>query len=322
MNSKIYGYSKEKEYALKSIKNNSLSHFYIISGEKGCGKKLFTSFFVQAILCENNNACGNCLACMKYESGNSADIIKIKGTNKASIGAADIREQVESLYIRPIDSEYKIYIIEEGESLTVEASNALLKIFEEPPAYAIFFLLTDNRDALLDTIVSRATNIYLSPLDYDILSKYIVDELRIYDEDKIKFLRNYSFGNIGRLIEISTNEGFFALRDEVISSMESIAASEAKAISDISHILDKNKDMADEIIALMLSLIRDVLIYRTCGNGAQFINSDRMHVIRALARSFDEPLELYNGIIDTIKFKNRSIKPELAMKLAYMNTLQ
>ncbi len=318
---KIYGYVRQKQHILESIKRDSLSHFYIISGEKGCGKKTLTDFFAQAIICENNNACGNCLACMKFESKNCVDIIRVKGSNKNSIGAKDIRLIIEDLYVRPIDASHKIYIIDEGEKLTLEASNTLLKIFEEPPEYAIFFLLTSNREKIIDTISSRATSIYLPPLAYAVVGDYIRDELKIFDEKRIDFLVRYSFGNIGVVEEIATDEDFFALREEVVELLETAAGKDARLMNMIKILLDEKKEKTDEIFRILLSFLRDIAVFKTAKNTDMLINIDKKHIIKTLSKKINEHIELYNGIIEAIKLKDRSVNTQMALKMAFMETL-
>ncbi len=318
---KIYGYARQKSYALDSIKKGSLSHFYIISGEKFCGKKSFVDFFVRAILCENNNGCGKCRSCSKFESGNSVDVLRVKGSNKKSIGAKDIRAIIDDIYIRPIDTRYKIYIIDEGENLTLEASNTLLKIFEEPPDYAIFFLLTSNKEKIIDTISSRATYIYLPPIDYGIVGEYIKNELKIFDEKKLDFLVRYSFGNIGVVEKIAKDEEFFALREELIRLLEIAGAKDARLMNMVKILIEENKEKTDEIFRILVSFIRDVSVFKTCGSDELLINTDKKYVIKSLSEKIDGHIELYNGIIEAIKLKDRSVNTQMTLKMAFMTCL-
>ncbi len=79
-----------------------------------------------------------------------------------SIGVDDIRRQInDTIAIRPYSSPYKVYIVDEAEKMTVQAQNALLKTIEEPPSYAVIFLLTTNQDVFLPTILSRCVQIKL-----------------------------------------------------------------------------------------------------------------------------------------------------------------
>ena len=89
-----------------------------------------------------------CHACKQVLSGNHPDLIYVTHEKPASMGVDDIREQInDTIMVRPYSSQYKIYIVDEAQKMTVQAQNALLKTIEEPPAYAVIMLLTTNQDA-------------------------------------------------------------------------------------------------------------------------------------------------------------------------------
>lgn len=93
---------------------------------------------------------------------NHPDIIYITH-DKSSISVNDIREQLNNdISIKPYSSEYKIYIIPDANKMTEQAQNALLKTIEEPPAYAVIILLTENVDSLLPTIQSRCVTLTMN----------------------------------------------------------------------------------------------------------------------------------------------------------------
>ncbi len=317
----IYGYDKQKEYIKNALAKNSLSHFYIVSGETGCGKKELVNHFVKTILCDSKDACGRCMACMKSDSGNSVDVIKVEATNKKTIGSKDIRTLLDDLYVRPVEGEYKIYIIDEGERLTTEASNTLLKALEEPPDYAVFFLLTSNKEKLLDTVISRGTEIYLPPLNDNIVESYIRKELKIFDDEKIEFLLNYSAGNIGVVKDLSLDDKFFYLREEVLKLFEQVADKDARCLQGIKVLFDDNKTFSDEILKIMLSVARDVVYFRVVKESDNLINTDKVYLIKSLSEKIYSAIRLYDDILDSIKLKDRNVNVIMTVKVAFMNAL-
>ena len=70
-------------------------------------------------------------------------------------GIDDIREIRDRVALQPVRGRRKVYIIDEAHMLTKEASNAVLKTLEEPPAHAVFVLCTTEMAAMLPTIRSR-----------------------------------------------------------------------------------------------------------------------------------------------------------------------
>lgn len=94
------------------------------------------------------------------------------------MGVDDIREQInDTIMVRPYSSQYKIYIVDEAQKMTVQAQNALLKTIEEPPAYAVIMLLTTNQDAFLQTILSRCVQLKLKPLKDSVVKTYLEEKL-------------------------------------------------------------------------------------------------------------------------------------------------
>ena len=137
-----------------SIKQGKLSHAYLFTGPRGCGKTSVARIFAHEV----NQ--------FKYElEDNYVDIIEIDAASNRGID--DIRELREKASIAPTEGKYKVYIMDEAHMLTREAVNAFLKILEEPPAHVIFIMATTNPERLPVTITSRAAiyNFSLAPTE-------------------------------------------------------------------------------------------------------------------------------------------------------------
>ena len=164
----IIGQQELKEYFRRADAGERLAHAYIVEGSRGSGKRMLAEAAANFLLCREmtgGESCGRCRDCLQFASGNHPDVIYVQPSKKTGYGVDDIREMVlRELEIRPYQSRYKIYIIEAAESMTVPAQNVLLKTIEEPPAYALFFLLTENKDRLLETVLSRCIRLQLQPL--------------------------------------------------------------------------------------------------------------------------------------------------------------
>jgi len=161
--------------ALKNaLKNDKISHAYLLSGPRGVGK---TS--VARILAAMVNE-------LPYEQVNShLDIIEIDAASNRRID--EIRDLREKVHITPTSAKYKIYIIDEVHMLTREAFNALLKTLEEPPAHAIFILATTEAHKLPETIISRTQRFSFKPITNDDLFKQLKiiakkENIKISDE--------------------------------------------------------------------------------------------------------------------------------------------
>ena len=162
----VVGHKNIIQYIENAVKTDKVSHAYILNGEKGSGKRLLANLFAMSLQCQNRDedgdACGKCQSCKQAASNNQPDIIRVTHEKPNTISIDDIREQINNdIVIKPYSSKYKIYIVPDADMMSVQAQNALLKTIEEPPAYAVILLLTENAEILLPTIRSRCVMLKL-----------------------------------------------------------------------------------------------------------------------------------------------------------------
>ena len=159
----VLGNRQVKENLRRSLSNNRISHFYLISGPAGSGKHTLARLLAAAILCRNGEKpCLSCAACRKVMSGVHPDYITVEDPEHKAVSVKIVREAREDIFIRPNEAEYKIYLF--PQELGIEGQNALLKILEEPPSYGVFILLSENPEQLLPTVRSRCTELKLTAL--------------------------------------------------------------------------------------------------------------------------------------------------------------
>jgi DNA polymerase-3 subunit gamma/tau len=139
-----------------ALESGRVAHAYLFCGPRGTGKTSTGRILAKAINCINNGKgepCNACEMCRAITQGSALDVIEIDAASNRGID--DIRELRERVKFSPNSARYKVYIIDEVHMLTTDASNALLKTLEEPPAHAIFVLATTEPHKLLPTILSR-----------------------------------------------------------------------------------------------------------------------------------------------------------------------
>ncbi|MDE5598188.1 MAG: DNA polymerase III subunit delta, partial [Lachnospiraceae bacterium] len=180
----IIGQEQLKEHLQNAISMNKVSHAYIINGERSSGKEFIAKVFATALQCEKDGVepCGECHSCKQAGSDNHPDIIFVSHDKPNTIGVEDIRAQINNdIAIKPYSSPRKVYIMNEGEKMTVQAQNALLKTLEEPPEYAVILILTANVDSLLPTILSRCVVLNMKPVPDNKVKKYLMEDLAVPD---------------------------------------------------------------------------------------------------------------------------------------------
>lgn len=149
---------ENKEILEDIIKQNKISHAYMLIGPNETDKILFAKEFAKTILCDRDEYCNTCKSCIQFDSSNNPDFTIIQPDGN-SIKIEQIRDMIQKVYEKPIVSQRKVYIIEDADKMTKEASNCLLKTLEEPPEYITIMLLVFSESMLLNTIRSRCQKI-------------------------------------------------------------------------------------------------------------------------------------------------------------------
>ena len=142
----------------RALANNRVNHAYLFSGPRGCGKTTSARILARALNCEKGPApepCGVCRSCRDLARGGpgSIDVIEIDAASHG--GVDDARDLRERAFFAPVQSRYKIYIVDEAHMVTTAGFNALLKLVEEPPPHVKFIFATTEPDKVIGTIRSR-----------------------------------------------------------------------------------------------------------------------------------------------------------------------
>jgi DNA polymerase-3 subunit gamma/tau len=141
-----------------ALNNNRVNHAYLFSGPRGCGKTTSARILARCLNCEKgptDTPCGVCQSCTDLARGGpgSIDVIEIDAASHG--GVDDARDLRERAFFAPVNSRYKVYIIDEAHMVTPQGFNALLKLVEEPPEHLKFVFATTEPDKVIGTIRSR-----------------------------------------------------------------------------------------------------------------------------------------------------------------------
>jgi len=141
-----------------ALESGKIHHAYLFSGPRGCGKTSSARIMARSLNCEKGptpNPCGTCQSCKDLVANGpgSLDVIELDAATHGLVD--DARDLRDKAFFAPVQSRYKIYIIDEAHQLGPGAANALLKVVEEPPAHVLFIFATTEPDKLISTIRSR-----------------------------------------------------------------------------------------------------------------------------------------------------------------------
>ena len=141
-----------------ALESGRTHHAYLFSGPRGCGKTSSARIMARSLNCAKGptpNPCGECQSCKDLVANGpgSLDVIELDAATHGLVD--DARDLRDKAFFAPVQSKYKIYIIDEAHQLGPGAANALLKVVEEPPPHVIFIFATTEPEKLISTIRSR-----------------------------------------------------------------------------------------------------------------------------------------------------------------------
>jgi len=260
----LLGNDRLKNNLIQSLEKKHISHFYLISGPEGSGKRTLARLLSAAILCQGTGKpCLTCGPCRKLMEGNHPDCITVEDPEHKNVAVRIVRQFREDVFIRPNESDYKIYLF--PQDLGLEGQNALLKILEEPPKYGVFILLTDNPEKLLPTVRSRCTELKMQALPEEVLRRELKNRFPKSEAGDIEAAIARSGGFLGQAAGLLENGGGAAPQTESFAA--AFAARDSLGLTQTLVPMEKLKrDALLEILKTWLELTETALL---CRSGVQ-----------------------------------------------------
>lgn len=202
----LFGQEIAKEQLRRSLLEERISHAYLFSGPPGVGKKTAALAWAQALNClypVGGDACDACPACRKVANRTHPDVLHIVPEGE-SIHLEQVREVRRRVLYQPYEGQRLVVILSDGDRLTAEAANALLKSLEEPAPWAVFVLVSDRPQDLLPTIRSRCQPVNFRPLPRQVIASFLKD--RGISEEQAGFLASLAGGSLARAEKLQADE--------------------------------------------------------------------------------------------------------------------
>lgn len=278
----IKGNRNVVERMTRAIKNQSISHAYLLEGDRSIDKRGLAENFVKAILCRENegDSCECCSSCNKINHGNHEDVIYL-GVEGNSIKDEAVEELQSRIKKKPYVGERNIVILEDADTMTLRAQNRLLKTLEEPAPGTVLILLSENMENLAQTILSRCVIYKLNPFE------------------------TLEYKNV--------LEGAIIIADMLL---------EGKAFYEIANQLSEHtasKDVAYEFLDVLESWYRDLAVFEYDSGQQMLFHRDRIEDIRRRSRLY--PRAIIEKAVSSIEEARNDLNRNLNINYTIKNMI-
>ncbi|UCC17354.1 MAG: DNA polymerase III subunit delta' [Dehalococcoidales bacterium] len=291
----ILGQDRAVALLQRSLEVGSVSHAYMFIGPAHSGKMTLAMDLARALNCEGDEIpCGQCEPCSKVTDLKHADVqvVGIAGgdpstesRSKTEISIEQIRQIQHTASLPPFEGKYRIYIIENAESLSVEAANALLKTLEEPESKIVFVLLVTDSSLLLETGVSRCQPVEFIPVPSGIIMESLTGNWGI-EPGKATLLARLSRGRFGWAVSAARDDSLVEQRSEMVENILDVIDGNIETRFALSTQLaskfNSDRNYVFERLDILLDLWRDMLLIKT-GSTDNITNIDRIDELTRMA---------------------------------------
>ncbi|MEH7014147.1 DNA polymerase III subunit delta' [Neobacillus niacini] len=312
---------------LKMLKNSLLkkrvAHAYLLEGIRGTGKKEIALLITKALFCESLivgfKPCEACHNCRRINSGNHPDVHKVE-PDGLSIKKQQIQDLQEEFSKKGVESSRKVYMINDADKMSVSAANSLLKFLEEPNSQTTAFLLTEQPQQLLPTILSRCQILSFKPLS----PIAMVNQLTENGVNPMKApLLAQLTNSLDEAYELNVDDWFAQAQKIVLKLYEVLKKNPLEAMVTLqgdwfSHF--KEKEQINRGLDLLLLIFKD-LLYIQLDKQEQIVfktESDRLRQY-ALETSGRRLSDQMSAILEAKRKLAANMNPQLMMEELVLN---
>lgn len=298
----------ERERLTKAYQSNKLSHAYLFEGDDGQTMQQVAIDFTKLILCNQDNQCQ-----LKVETFNHPDFMYIS-SEENTIKKDQIEQLLHHMNQLPIEGDYKVYIIESFEKLTIQGENSILKFLEEPPENTIAILLTTKPEQILDTIHSRCQHVYFKPINKANFINRLVE--RDISRPVAELLSTYTT-QIETAVTLNEEADLMALRKSVIKWCQLLLTNRPMALIAIVDLLKqaKNRRLQMVTLAAVNGFFQDVM-HAKVGMTDDMIYQDLQVDVQEYTEklTYNQIILMYDQITEAHKKLNQNVNPTLVFE--------
>lgn len=295
----IVGQETAVGFLKKVVSANKIPHAYLFTGIPGIGKTTTAFAFARALNCldpKDGDGCGRCVHCRQIAGGNFPDLEWIRPDGRV-IKIEQIRELTRRIGYKTVSGRYRISLIEQAGTMTLEAANSFLKTLEEPPPGNILILNALDKNDLLPTIISRCQRVPFRPVPAEVLAAWLHEENGVQVKTAAVLAR-LSEGSVGRALRMAATSEFGDRRSyhlqtimqlrtksppEILSTAAGYARKEKKRTGQTE---DEDEGGLNGVLALWKTCFRDMLILKCRGPRELLVLGDEDGALKKTSRTY------------------------------------
>ncbi|HEX3723384.1 MAG TPA: DNA polymerase III subunit delta' [Nitrolancea sp.] len=296
----IIGHQAAVDLLQRSIATSQIGHAYIFFGPEGIGRRTLAQTFARALICQSpldERPCGVCSACRRAARGIHPDVTTISLEQQAAADSREskntrisidtIRELRSNLSLRPLESDWRVAILEDVDFFSLPAYDALLKTLEEPPPFVVLLLIATEIDAVPETIRSRCRHVTLEPLSRAEVTEALL--ARGVDATKAAMLAGITRGRIGQALALAEDQAALSARRESVEAGLEMIENPVAALGTVRRMTESyrrgQRARVEGDLDTVIGLWRDLLLI-AAGCSEHIVNVDIVERLNRLAKQW------------------------------------
>lgn len=249
---------------LRDFLSGRMAHAILLSGESGVGKKTFAHLLAQGLMCsgKGDKPCGQCRDCRRFLDRTHPDALFIAPiAREKSIRIDALREMIDSLSRHSLEGRGRVILIDNGERMTVQAQNCLLKTLEEADGETYFLITCDAESALLPTIRSRCRCVRVQPWSPERIESALLKEG--IPRERAAMLSYYCEGSLGRALQMQQDPTYWDAREAVRRGFFGVRKTADLPVA--AQALKDQKDNGERLLDILEQELRALMHARALG---------------------------------------------------------